>query len=211
MGRSEARQAGVRPTPHAVADLVFDAPVEHPFSYAIPAGLSVAAGQRVWAPLHGAERCGLVVAVRDGDAAGLKHLTRAADPSPVLAPPALGLVRWIAAQSLSTLGSTALSLLPPPPTAGQATPIAPAERAKPELLVGPGRETRLLEAVTAAPAALILAADVDGAARWARRLGAVDRVARLDSGVSERTRAEAWQRLASGDVRLAVGTRGALL
>ncbi|MBI3635087.1 MAG: hypothetical protein HY216_02565, partial [Candidatus Rokubacteria bacterium] len=103
------------------------------------------------------------------------------------------------------------SLLPPPPTAGRATPIAPAERAKPELLVGPGRETRLLEAVTAAPAALILAADVEGAARWARRLGAVDRVARLDSGVSERARAEAWQRLASGDVRLAVGTRGALL
>src|SRR5712691_11594304 len=105
-----------------IADVVFDAPVDKPFSYRIPDGFSLRAGQRVVAPLGRAERTGLVVALRDTDAGAesrLRSLLRVLDPSPLLVPATLDLVRWIATQSLSSLGSTALTLLPPPaPAAG---------------------------------------------------------------------------------------------
>ena len=97
-----------------IADVVFDVPVDHPFSYRVPTGLAVAPGQRVYAPLRGAARLGMVVAVRDGDEAGLKPLQRVAEPRPLVSPAALELACWIAAESLSSPGSTALSLLPPP-------------------------------------------------------------------------------------------------
>jgi len=99
-----------------VADVVFDAPVDQPFSYRVPSDLTVRAGQRVAAPLGGAERVGLVVAVRADAAVNtrLRPLTRVVDAAPLLSPRALELVRFLAAQSLTSLGSTALALLPPP-------------------------------------------------------------------------------------------------
>jgi len=96
-----------------IADVAFDAPVDHPFSYRVPAGWSLAAGQRVLAPLGGARRVGLVVAVRDGDDPGLKPLLALAEAAPALGAPGLDLARWIAAESLSSLGSTSAALLPP--------------------------------------------------------------------------------------------------
>ena len=48
-----------------IADVVFDAPVDQPFSYRVPDGVDVRSGQRVVAPLGRAERAGLVVALRD--------------------------------------------------------------------------------------------------------------------------------------------------
>ena len=57
-----------------IADVVFDAPVDHPFSYLVPEGWTLAAGQRVLAPLRGASRVGVVVAFRPGSAEGLKPL-----------------------------------------------------------------------------------------------------------------------------------------
>ena len=57
-----------------IADVAFDAPVDHPFSYRIPSGWTLSAGQRVLAPLGGARRVGIVLAVREGDEAGLKPL-----------------------------------------------------------------------------------------------------------------------------------------
>src|SRR5258705_198175 len=39
-----------------IADVVFDIPIDHPFSYVIPPGLVVARGQRVNAPLQGRAR-----------------------------------------------------------------------------------------------------------------------------------------------------------
>ena len=65
-----------------IADVVFDVPVPHPFSYRVPDDWTLAPGQRVRAPLHGGPRVGLVVAVRDGSDATLKPLGAVVDPAP---------------------------------------------------------------------------------------------------------------------------------
>ena len=201
-----------------LADVAFDTPVRHSFSYRVPEGWTLAPGQRVRAPLRGAPRVGMVVAVRDGADPQLKPLARLVDSAPVLSAVQLELVGWIAVQSLSSLGSTCAALLPPPATGdpGEAGAIAsndpPPAPAKPELLIGAGREKRLLERLeTAKGAALVITADVEAAAKWAQRLAKLDRVVRLDSGVSDDERMVAWRALRDGSVRLAAGTRSALL
>jgi primosomal protein N' (replication factor Y) len=213
-----SRGEGGQGPPPRVADVVFDAPLDRPFAYRVPADLRVGAGQRVAAPLGGAERVGLVVGVR-GDPADhprLRPLTRVVDATPWLDAPALDLVRHLAAQSLSSLGSTALALLPPPAAGASAAAPAPAgpavEPERPLVLTGSGRERRLLERVAASPgAALVITADVEGAARWAQRLERLGPLARLDSGAPDAERAAGWHALAAGRTRLAVGTRSALL
>ncbi len=202
-----------------IADVAFDAPVRHSFSYRIPDGWALVPGQRARAPLRGAARVGMVVAVRDGADTELKPLARLVDTEPVLSKAQLDLVGWIAAQSLSSLGSTCAALLPPPVITdvggsaggGHAAADRPASP-KPELLIGAGREKRVLERLeTAGGTALVIAADVETAARWAQRLAKIDRVVRLDSGVPDEERAAAWGALRDGSARLAAGTRSALL
>jgi primosomal protein N' (replication factor Y) len=200
-----------------IADVAFDAPVAHPFSYRVPPGLTIARGQRVLAPLKGARRVGIVVTLREGDESALKPLLGAADRAPVLSPLRLDLVAWIARESMSTVGSTCAALLPPPaeasaPTPGEAATVGRQATAAPvELLVGAGRERRLLERVAEAPGALVIVPDIEAAARWARRLARRGPVVRLDSGVGELARAHAWTGLVDGTARAAVGTRSALL
>jgi primosomal protein N' (replication factor Y) (superfamily II helicase) len=197
-----------------VADVAFDVPITHAFSYRIPDDLPVAAGQRVVASLKGAERVGMVVSVRDGNGSGLKPILRAAEPWPVLSAERLQLARWIAAESLSSLGSTCAALLPPPtsePSPEAENGARPPSSHVPEVLVGAGRESRLLERIAAAGGALVIVPDVEAAARWTQRLAKTGPVARLDSGVAEGERTAAWRRFARGAVRLAVGTRSALL
>jgi primosomal protein N' (replication factor Y) len=197
-----------------IADIVFDIPIDHAFSYVVPAGLAVHRGQRVSAPLSGRSRIGVVVALREGEAAGLKPLQRAVEPVPVLSDAGLELTRWAAGESLSSWGSTLLSLLPPPPRAFAAETVSPpanpsAGRSRlPELWTDHRREARLAESLEReAGAALVIAPDREAAARWARRLDA----ARLDSGVSEPERRQAWFAASRGRRRVVVGTRSALL
>ncbi|HEV8584488.1 MAG TPA: primosomal protein N' [Methylomirabilota bacterium] len=211
-------------------DVAFDTPVQHPFSYLVPEGMTVRPGQRVAAPLGRGVRTGMVVAVREGDAAGLKPLARLVDRAPVLDARSLDLARWIAEQSLSSLGSTLVALTPPGRTGREErsrepsrtahprfTPSSPSDTedkttAQPHLFIGHGRERRLLERIAGASApTLVIVPEIDAAARWAQRLEKHGSVARLDSGVDDDTRARAWAALAAGDARLAVGTRGALL
>jgi primosomal protein N' (replication factor Y) len=200
-----------------VADVVFDAPVDQPFSYRVPPDLAVDAGQRVTAPLGGAERVGLVVGVREESVvrARLRPITRAVDAVPLLGPSALELARFLAAQSLTSLGSTALALLPPPgpgPTTAQAfARDATVSPEPPLVLSGSGRERRLLDRLADSPAALVITSDIDHAGRWTQRLEKLGRVARLDSGADDAERTAAWHALAAGRARLAVGTRSALL
>jgi primosomal protein N' (replication factor Y) len=198
-----------------IADVVFDVPVAHPFSYTVPAGWTAVPGQRVRAPLHGGPRVGVVVAVREGAETGLKALAAVVDRAPILSSAQLDLARWIAAQSLSTLGSTCAALLPPPGDGAEngtvaTTPEAASER--PQLFVGHGRERRVLERVgeTSGPS-LVLVPDLDAATRWAARLGKFGPVVRLDSGADDAERRAAWRALADDRARLAVGTRSALL
>ncbi len=201
-----------------IAEVAFDAPVAHFFSYRVPDGWELAPGQRAIAPLRGASRVGMVVALHDGADPRLKPLDRLVDREPVLSRAHLDLVHWIAAQSLSSVGSTCAALLPPPLAASGSRPNrAPGRRPataleRPALLVGAGREKRLLERIEAMPgSALVIAPDLETTARWAQRLAKIDRVVRLDSGVTDEERAAAWNLLRDGSVRLAAGTRSALL
>jgi primosomal protein N' (replication factor Y) (superfamily II helicase) len=198
-----------------IADVAFDAPVNHPFSYQVPPGLGVAPGQRVVAPLGGARRVGMVVRVREGHDERLRVLTRTADASPVLTAAQMDLVHWIAAESLSSVGSTCAALLPPagasavPPLAASRLACDPA---RPTVLAGAGRERRTIaRIVSGAGAVVVIAPDVETAARWAQRLGRTEPAVRLDPGAGDDDRATAWARLAAGTVRIAVGTRSALL
>jgi primosomal protein N' (replication factor Y) len=201
-----------------VADVAFDVPLSHPFSYRVPDGWTVVPGQRVVAPLGRANRTGMIVALHERDeAAGLKPLLRLADRAPLLGVDGLSLARWIADESLSSLGSTLSALLPPAVVSERETglkrgwPVRDGSPLlKPELLVGAGRETRLLERIGDGPA-LVIVPDVEGAARWAQRLGRRGSVVRLDSGVDDVERAAAWSALGEGTVSMAVGTRSALL
>ncbi|MBI4245668.1 MAG: hypothetical protein HY614_00630, partial [Candidatus Rokubacteria bacterium] len=96
-----------------VVDVAFDAPLP-PFSYQVPDGWTLAPGQRVVAPLRGASRVGVVVALRPAGDERLKPLTRVIDATSLLTPAALALADWISNESLTSLGSTCLALLPPP-------------------------------------------------------------------------------------------------
>ena len=200
-----------------IADVVFDLPLDHPFSYLVPEGVPLQRGQRVRAPLGGrSTRVGLVVALREGDATGLRPIQSPVEPAPILSAGNLTLGRWIADESLSSWGSTLLALLPPPPRSKRAEVLAPPPEAvsggdtvpAPEIWMDGAREERLAAAVgDASGGALLIAPDTDTAGRWARRLDA----ARLDSGAGPAERRAAWFAAASGRARVVVGTRGALL
>src|SRR5882672_4868147 len=199
-----------------IAEVVFDLPLDHPFSYLVPGDLKLACGQRVRAPLGGrGTRVGVVVALREGDESGLRPIQHVVDAAPVVSAAGLALGRWIADESLSSWGSTLLALVPPPSRARRAEPVAPApDRAQPisarepELWTSADRDERLAAMLAAeSEAALIIAPDTASAARWARRLDA----ARLDSGADDAERREAWFAAARGRARVVVGTRGALL
>ncbi len=198
-----------------LADVVFDLPVDHPFSYSVPAHLTVAPGQRVLAPLGAAVRPGLVVALSDADGPRLKALAAVLEPRAILSRSQLDFARWIAAESASSLGSTCAALLPPPQPA-DSTATAPewpeSPPGTPELFVGADRGERVRREVESHDGGvLLLSADVATAAEWAASLAPLGPVARLDSGIGERERSRGWSALAAGAARLAVGTRSALL
>jgi primosomal protein N' (replication factor Y) (superfamily II helicase) len=214
------------PSDTVIADVFFDVPLSHPFSYRVPDGWPLEVGQRVVAPLGRANRTGVVGALHHrADAAGLKALLRVVETVPVLDAGGLALARWIADQSLSSLGGTLAALLPPVLSEGEAglkrgwpvrdgsrlrLPSSGGANHKAEILIGAGRETRLLERIGEGPA-LVIVPDVEAAARWAQRLVRRGPVVRLDSGVDDSERAAAWAALRAGTAALAVGTRSALL
>ena len=180
----------------------------------MPDGLVLAPGQRVSAPVQGRARVGLVLALRDADASGLATIERALEPAPVLSPVMLDLGRWAAAESLSAPGSTLAALLPPAPRRGSVESVAPpptlapAPPVSPELWTDLGREARLAElAARADGSVLVVAPDIESAARWADRLDG----ARLDSGAPDAARRAAWFGAGRGRPRVVVGTRSALL
>src|SRR6266581_2781893 len=108
------------------ADVVFDLPLDHPFSYQVPDALRVTVGQRVSAPLGGRPRVGVVVALRPDADEELKPIQSLVEPAAILSSAGLALGRWIADESLSSWGSTLSALLPPPPRSKRAEVIAPA-------------------------------------------------------------------------------------
>jgi primosomal protein N' len=202
-----------------IADVAFEGRLPHPFSYRVPAGWSVEPGQRVVAPLRAAERVGVVVALREGDEAGLRPLLGRVDERAVLSPEQLALARWIADESLSALGSVCAAFLPPATSRGAVAlspalpvPVTARRPCLPELLIGPDREDALLRRISSGDGpALVVVADADVAARWAALLGRTAEVVRLDSSAGDRARATARAALAAGTARYVVGARAALL
>jgi primosomal protein N' (replication factor Y) len=211
-----------------IADVVFDIPLTHPFSYRVPPEVTVAVGQRVRAPLQGRTRVGVVVACREGDDERLKALSGPVEPVPLLRPRGLDLARWIASESYSSWGSTCAALLPPlPPRAGldefkdlsagmeHRAESPEGGRTLPQLLTGGDREERVLNllASRAEGGVLVLAPEIGAAAAWAHRLGRClgESVVRLDSGRPDAERWRAWMALSRGTARVAVGTRSGLL
>ncbi len=196
----DARRHAVHPP--MIADVVFDVPVPHPFSYRCPRWTTHARASAC------ARRCtagrGSVSSSRCAKVAeaGLKTLTSRSSTRRRSSPSAqLELARWIAAQSLSTLGSTCAALLPPP--GGDECGTGPRARQL------PGREAidRSCSSATDASGgcssgsprlrgpSLVLVPDLDAAARWATRLGKLGAVVRLDSGADDAERAAAWRAL----------------
>ena len=193
------------------AHVAFDLPLRRSFTYTVPAALALRPGQRVMARLQGRVRAGVVVALDEGDPAGLTAIERALEPAPLVDETGLELARWAAAESLSALGATLAAWLPPPPGRAPTAVATPAARPAaapqpPELWTDARRETRLEEAVAAERGSvLVIAPDGESVERWARRLDGV----RLDAAAPGRW--EAWLAAARGRTRVAVGTRAALL
>jgi len=204
-----------------IVDVVFDLPLPHPFSYRVPPNLAVSPGQRVRAPLGSQTRVGLVVAAREGEERALKAIAEVIESGPIFSGTQLELTRWIAAESLSSWGSTASALLPPAPRApAEAAPPPPDQAGRsaeqPELFTGGDRELRLLRRLQGEVETrhlLVVAPEIDQARAWADRLRATLRVSvvRLDSGMPDADRWKAWMALARGTAQGGVGTRGALL
>lgn len=205
-----------------IADVIFDIPLARAFAYWVPPGLTVLVGQRVRAPLHGRLSVGIVVASRDGTGEGLKALAGAVEPGPLLGPTQLDLTRWVSSESYSSWGSTCATLLPPIPPRPEGVDFSVGTRAVqgadprnlPQLLYGGNREERLLSFLAAQEGGLLLLVqEIEAARAWAERLGSRlgEPVVRLDSGRPDRERWRAWMELARGSVRVAVGTRSALL
>ena len=198
-----------------IADVVFDLPLDRPFSYLVPEGLRVSVGQRVTAPLSGRSRIGVVVALRPAGDESLKPLKALVEPEAILSRAGLALSRWVADESLSSWGSTLATLLPPPPRSARAEAIAPPADSvgatsgpKAEVWTDALRHERLVDELGTAPGGtLVIAPDGEGVAEWARRLDA----ARLDSRASPGERRAAWFSSARGRSRVVVGSRGALL
>src|SRR5258708_5797106 len=122
------------------ADVVFDLPLDRPFSYQVPDALRVTVGQRVSAPLGGRPRVGVVVALRpDVVDPTLKPIQSLVEPAAIVSRAGLALGRWIADESLSSWGSTLSALLPPPPRARRAGALAPGPDHHPAISPPPAR------------------------------------------------------------------------
>src|SRR4030095_16003279 len=157
------------------ADVVFDLPLDRPFSYQVPDALRVTVGQRVSAPLGGRPRVGVVVALRpDVVDQTLKPIQSLVEPAAIVSRAGVALGRWIADESLSSWGSTLSALLPPPPRTRRAEAVAPVtdqatatSRQTAELWTDAERHERLLVELANKPGGGPVAAP-----EWGGRAGA---------------------------------------
>lgn len=207
-----------------IADVVFDLPLDHPFSYRVPPDLSsrIKVGLRVLAPLQKRPRLGVVVALRTETDDALEPILEPADPVALLSPTLVLLARRVASESLASWGSACAALLPPgrqPPPSIEVTqgPTPRSSLPRPELpilLIGGDREERLLDLLRSEShrGFLLVAPEIEDAEAWSRRLekGLGLTPLRLHSGRPDRERYASWIRLAAGQERAAVTTRAGL-
>ncbi|MEL6615838.1 MAG: primosomal protein N', partial [Bacteroidota bacterium] len=97
-----------------LAQVVPLAPVEGPFTYAVPDALAPEAvvGARVLVPFGRRQLTGVVVATGEGEAPKAKHLADVLDARPALTPELLALTRWVSTYYLCTWGEAIKAALP---------------------------------------------------------------------------------------------------
>ena len=204
-----------------IADVVFDLPLDHPFSYRVPPDLSprIRVGQRVCAPLQRRPRLGLVVALRQEINESLEAILELADPVAFLSPTLVELTRKMARESLSSWGSACAALLPPSKPrrlsiealVSNEHPV-PRKPELPTLLIGGDREERLVDLLRSEgrePRFLLITPEIEDAETWTRRLETALGWSPLclHSGRPEGERYRSWIQLAGGHARAAVTTR----
>lgn len=100
------------------AEVVFDRPLDHAFSYRVPAALreQIAVGKRVQVPFGRGDRpaVGYCVGLRSGPPprARLKEVQRVLDEQPLLTPELLRLTRWLADYYLCSWGQVLPAVVP---------------------------------------------------------------------------------------------------
>jgi primosomal protein N' (replication factor Y) len=208
-----------------IADIVFDLPVDHPFSYRVPPDLSsrIRVGQRVRAPLQRCPRLGVVVALRTEANDSLESILEPADPVAFFSPLLVELAQRVASENLSSWGSTCAALLPPPKPRRLSIDAVPVTTGNPNqprpdppiLLIGGDREERLLDLLRnegQGPGFLLVTPEIEDAETWTRRLesGLGQSPLCLHSGRPEGERYRSWIRLAAGHARAVVTTRTGL-
>ncbi len=98
-----------------IADVALPIPIGKPFSYAVPGKLSpfVVKHLRVLVPFRNKEMVGVVVAVRDGDEAGLKPITDVMDAFPPASHDLPALIEWSSSHYITPPGLVFKYALPP--------------------------------------------------------------------------------------------------
>jgi primosomal protein N' (replication factor Y) (superfamily II helicase) len=84
------------------------------FSYAVPGGLSIRAGQAVWVPFGNRIIQGIVVRLSDAaSVAGTKDIADIVAASPLLSPLQIKLAQWMSERYLAPLFDALALMLPP--------------------------------------------------------------------------------------------------
>ena len=97
----EPAESGARPT---VVDIVAPVAVDTAYSYRVPAGLSLKAGDLVDVPLGTRETLGVVWAVRETQAGANLKVVLARRDAPGLRAPLMRFIDWVARWTLSPRG-----------------------------------------------------------------------------------------------------------
>ncbi len=227
-----------KPIVQVVPDLPTFA-VDDGFAYRLPESLAseVQVGSMVRVPLSGRRVRGYVVAMREGDARGLKDVVSVSGELPVFTPKLLETLRWCALHYVAPLAVLLRRAAPagiprdtsgdPPPPMGE-VPAGPAPRlseasasgrhVRPQYLLAPGGWEELAVA-TAAPvlaagrSAMVVsptAAEAEAVAAVARRMVGERPLLGL-SEHPDREQTAAWVRAHLTPGSLVVGTRGVAL
>ncbi len=136
------------------ADVVFDRPLDHPYSYAVPDALrdAVAVGKRVLAPFGRGDKAtvGYCVGLSDqAPARAVKEILRVVDDEALLTDPLLRLTRWMADYYLCGWGQVLNAVIPAGARDGAGTRATAYLEAVPES-EGPETPPKLTEKQAAA-------------------------------------------------------------
>ncbi|MGI8926800.1 MAG: replication restart helicase PriA [Tepidiformaceae bacterium] len=123
-------------------------PAREPFTYAIPEGMSLEAGQAVFVPFGPRVLQGIVLALSDQTGLqSVRPIDAVADASPVLDEPHIALARWLSATYLAPLWDCVSACLPSGYGQKPVTMVSPVE-VPPLLPVYPG-DQKVLQAIVA--------------------------------------------------------------